>query len=257
MSALTHAAKRLALATGLYRPARWLSTRVRPGKLAAFREEVAFYRSLLPTNALSFDVGANIGDKSEALLTAGARRVIAFEPNRAIVPELRARCGHDPRWTMIEAAIGAGPSLQPFYPRATHGISSMKRDWDGEVVSELEVAVMTLDSAIERWGMPDYCKIDVEGWEFEVLSGLSQPIPLLSFEVHLNDAGVERAKACLGRLVELSHNAYVNVTPAETARFHLAEWRPINGVAEWFPRELRQSLPGDRYGDIYVRTTKR
>jgi len=260
MGYLSHAAKRIALASGLYRPARWLSTRVRSGQLQSFREEVSLYRSLLPADALCFDVGANIGDKSEALLAAGARRVIAFEPNPRVVPELRARFGHDQRWTMIEAAIGRGPSIQTFYANAIHNISSMKRDWSsmqgewgGQVVSELEVVVMTLDAAIDTWGVPDYCKIDVEGWEFEVLSCLTQPIPLVSFEFHLNTAGVERAQTCLRRLAELEPTARINLTPADTSRFHFSEWRSLVDFINWFPGDLRQTLPGPAYGDLFVK----
>src|SRR5688500_504839 len=125
MGTLSQSAKVLALRTGLYRPARWISTRMRPGQLRDFREQVACYRSLLPPNALCFDIGANIGDKSEALLAAGAGRVVAFEPNPGVIAELKARCGHDPRWTMVETAIGSGPPLQTFYPTAWHGSSSM------------------------------------------------------------------------------------------------------------------------------------
>jgi hypothetical protein len=44
------------------------------------------------------------------------------------------------------------------------------------------VNVATLDSLIDEFGVPDYAKIDVEGFDLEVLRGLSRPIPLLSFE---------------------------------------------------------------------------
>jgi FkbM family methyltransferase len=225
---------------------------MRPGQLRDFREQVAFYRSLLPRNALCFDIGANIGDKSEALLAAGAGRVVAFEPNPGVIAELKARCGHDPRWTMVETAIGSGPPLQTFYPTAGHGSSSMNRDWNDKVVSEVQVHVGTLDAAIAMWGVPDYCKIDVEGWEPQVLSGLTQRLPLVSFEFHLDPAGIDRAKACLTRLRELGGKS-VNITPAESARFHFDRWREMGEMLAWFPGDLRQTLPGDPYGDLFVR----
>lgn len=92
-------AKRVSITTGLYRPARWLNRRIRPHLLRALRNDIEFYRSLLSPGALCFDVGANIGDKSEALLQAGAR-VVAFEPNPLVTPELQARCGYHRDWTL-------------------------------------------------------------------------------------------------------------------------------------------------------------
>jgi hypothetical protein len=40
----------------------------------------------------------------------------------------------------------------------------------------------TLDELISAHGSPAFCKIDVEGYEAEVLAALSQPIAALSFE---------------------------------------------------------------------------
>jgi FkbM family methyltransferase len=254
MGTLSFAAKRIALASGLYRPARWLVTRARPKQLRAFREEVAFYRSLLPENALCFDIGANIGDRSEALLASGVGRVVAFEPNPIVAPEIRARCGHDSRWTMIEVAIGRCATSRPFYLAGP--TSSMERAWAGESVPEIKVPVLSLESAVAMWGVPDYCKIDVEGWELEVLSSLAQPIPILSFEFHLDPENVRRTKACLAQILQLTPGARVNVTPAESARFHFTEWRLLEAFAEWFPGDLKDSLPRWRpfYGDIFVRS---
>jgi FkbM family methyltransferase len=246
-------AKRVALATGLYRPARWLSTRLRRRQLETFREEVALFRSLLPPASLCFDVGANIGDISVALLAAGAGRVVAFEPNPAVLPELRARCGHDPRWTLVEAAVGRVAGVQTFYAHLAHGASSLVPQWGGEIASQIQVEVTTLDTAIASFGVPDYCKIDVEGFEQEVLSGLGTRLPLISFEFHLDPSGIARARSCLARLAELT-GGEVNVTPAESARFHFSDWRDLREFMDWFPGDLRQSLPGYPYGDIYVRT---
>ncbi len=72
-------AKRISIATGLYHSARWLSRRIHPHQLRALRDDIELYQSLLPPGVLCFDVGANTGEKAEALLEAGAR-VVAFDP---------------------------------------------------------------------------------------------------------------------------------------------------------------------------------
>lgn len=116
---LSASAKQVSIATGLYRPARWLLRRVRPHKLRAFRADIELYRSLIPRGALCFDVGANIGEKSEAMWEAGAR-VVAFEPNPLVLPELQARCGHRKNWSVVATALGSGAGITTLHARELH-----------------------------------------------------------------------------------------------------------------------------------------
>ena len=48
----------------------------------------------------------------------------------------------------------------------------------------IKVQSITVDSMIERYGMPDLIKIDVEGYEYNVLSGLTQKANDICFEWH-------------------------------------------------------------------------
>ena len=65
----------------------------------------------------------------------------------------------------------------------------------------MTVPVTTLDSLIALYGEPDFCKIDVEGFEKEVFKGLSRPLARLSFEFHAEFLG--ETFACLELLREL------------------------------------------------------
>ncbi len=47
----------------------------------------------------------------------------------------------------------------------------------------MEIETTSLDALIEEFGLPGFCKIDTDGYELNVLAGLSKPIPLLCFEV--------------------------------------------------------------------------
>jgi FkbM family methyltransferase len=245
--------KQMSIATGLYRPMRWLSRKARPTRLRAFLDDVGLYRSLLPPEAVCFDVGANIGEKSEALLRAGAKRVVAFEPNPQVVPELRARCGHWRNWILVEAALGSAPGFATLYTRERHGQSGLREQWDGRITGRCDVPVLTLDMAIQYFGRPFYCKIDVEGWELEVLKGLNQPLPLVSLEFALVEHDIAKTLACLERLNGFGAGE-VNITPAEASSFHFAEWDRLERFRRWFPGDLKRTLPRDIYGDLYVRT---
>jgi hypothetical protein len=229
---LSTAVKNFCISAGIYRPARWLSRRLHPAQLRAYHDDISFYRSLLPSSALCFDVGANIGEKTEAMIKAGAR-VVAFEPSPAALPELQARCGREKGWTLMAAAVGCEAGIKILYATRDSGKSS-------------------LDSSWQTFGKPFYCKIDVEGWELEVLKGLTQSIPLLSFEFHLNEKGIKRTISCLERLLDFGPS-YVNITPAESSSFYLPEWMSVERFLEWFPDDLKEALPGYPYGDIFVK----
>lgn len=243
--------KQLSITTGLYRPARGLFRRVRPARQRAFQGDVELYRALLPAGALCFDVGANTGEKSEALLLAGAARVVAFEPNPAVQAELRARCGRWENWAVVESALGSAPGFATLYERKSTAQSSLLKDWEGIITGACHVPVLTLDAAAEHFGRPFYCKIDVEGWELEVLKGLTRPVPLMSFEFHLNEQDIRKTLACLERLSRFGP-ARVNITPAESSAFHLKEWEALERFLGWFPGDLERTLPGYLYGDIFV-----
>lgn len=243
--------KRASILTGLYRPARWLSRRLRPYQLRALREAVEFFRSVIPAGALCFDVGANIGEKSEALLDAGAR-VVAFEPNPLVLPELLARCRHRPEWSVVQAALGRGPAIATLHAKEHQSLSSLEEGWGaGREVATYSVPVVTLDSAIQFFGTPYFCKIDVEGWELEVFLGLTQPIPLVSFEFHLSERDIKKTLACLERLEQFG-SSQINLTPAESTTLHLGSWMSIEHFLAWFPGDLSHTLPGFQYGDILV-----
>jgi FkbM family methyltransferase len=253
----TVALKQLSIATGLYRPARWCSRQIYATQRQSYREDVELYRALLPRDAVCFDVGANTGAKSEAMLRAGVKRVVAFEPNPEVIPELRARCAGWQNWTLVQAALGSAPGFARLYARELNGQSGLLETWEASspIIATSDVPVLTLDAAIQHFGRPFYCKIDVEGWEREVLCGLSESLPLVSFEFHLIQSNIPQTLACLRRLRHLG-TGEVNITPAEAATLHFERWQPLERFLEWYPGDLRETLPRDIYGDIFVRRTK-
>jgi FkbM family methyltransferase len=210
----------------------------------------------LPPAALCFDVGANIGDKSEALLEAGAR-VIAFEPNPEVWPELIARCGAHPNWSLVRSALGSTAAVATLYRRKSSGESGFIEQWESVTVGAVDVPLITLDAAVRHFGTPQYCKIDVEGWELEVLSGLSVPLQLISFEFHLTDADLAKTHGCLERLGELG-DFEANLTPAETLRFQWPQWVPLRSLLDdsVLPEVFGRSIEGLEYGDVFVRQTR-
>jgi hypothetical protein len=71
------------------------------------------------------------------------------------------------------------------------------REWDDTSVGD--VNVVTLDSLIKEYGTPDYIKVDVEGFDLEVLTGLSSQISLISFEFNTQEGLIEISAECIAR----------------------------------------------------------
>jgi FkbM family methyltransferase len=243
--------KRAAISSGIYIPVRFLYRHLlNREQLRRFRRDTAFFSQMVEAGSLCFDVGANIGEKAEALLYAGAR-VVAFEPQPDCVSELQARCGHRPQFTARQAALGSQVGEATLYIHSSHTSTSLAPEWQGGSEHSIRVQVTTLDRAIGEFGMPSFCKIDVEGWELEVLKGLTRPIPLISFEYHQIEGGLEKVVACLDHLGHLS-GLSINITPSENLEFAFPEWCSREEFLSRFPSEFR-GRHQFFYGDIFVR----
>ncbi len=251
MFSLKKSLKHISMSCGLYGPLHRLYRQLldKDG-LRQFQDNVALYAPFISPGDLCFDVGSNIGEKTEVFLKLGAR-VVAFEPQPYCARETTARCGPNRRLTTVEAAIGAVPGKLPMYVGNNTQVSSLISDWAQDAQRVIQVPVMTLDQAIDHYGLPKFCKIDVEGYEMEVLRGLSHPIPFLTIEYHLNEKDVRKTIDCvdyLSRFGELS----INVCLGEETSFHWPHWIEYNSFQEYFPsRAPRTSTCG--YGDLFVR----
>ena len=216
-----------------------------------------FYRMFLRPGSLGFDIGAHLGSRSRAFLDLGAR-VIALEPQPACAAYLRRRWQGEPRFTLIPKAVGAqagsaslhinrlNPTISTLSPagwRSAMAAAAIQRErWEDRV----DVEVTTLDRLIDDCGRPDFCKIDVEGYEAQALAGLSHPIPALSFEFISFDAG--GAAACLRRLAALGRYRF-NWSLRERLRLESPEWVSASRVEQM----IAGLGPAVVSGDIYAR----
>lgn len=226
--------------------------RARPWRMAALAR---FYRTIVGPGDLAFDIGAHAGNRTRALIRAGAR-VVALEPQAAFHAFLARDLPGGA--TLVRAAAGARPgearlavsrlhptlaSLAPGFAARMAGAAGFEHvTWDAAET----VRVTTLDALIEAHGAPRFVKIDVEGFEAEVLRGLSRPVPWIAFE-HL-PAAPDVAAACIDRLAALGPYRF-NLVAGERLAFLLERWTDADGLRA----ALAARAPDGGSGDVYAR----
>lgn len=227
----------------------------RPGRQRGLQE---LYAPLVEEGDLVFDIGAHLGDRTMAFVGLGAR-VVAFEPQPLIARWLRRVVREHGRVTIREEAVGRERGTARLaVSQRTPTVSTLSARWQERVAEgnpgfervrwdqAVEVPVVTLDELIETYGMPRFCKIDVEGHEPEVLAGLSSALPALSVEFVPGD--LSATMACIKRLTQLGRYEY-NVVVGERRAFEWARWQEPETVIVW----LSEGASGSRSGDVYAR----
>jgi FkbM family methyltransferase len=225
-----------------------------PLKLRRMRR---FYAQFIGPGDLCFDVGAHVGNRLLVWTQLGAR-VIGIEPQPLCLALLRRWYGHNPQVTLVEEAVGATPGTQTLWVSgATPTVTTLSREWIAAVQQvdsfagvswdgAVTVAVTTLDDLVARHGVPAFCKIDVEGYELEVLRGLARPLPALSFEYV--PAARDMAVGCVERLEHLGEYEY-NWSIGEQHRWQCSQWQSAAHTQDF----LTGLAADDRSGDIYAR----
>ncbi|MGH7118514.1 MAG: FkbM family methyltransferase [Acetobacteraceae bacterium] len=240
--------KSLAITAGVYRHMRLAQRTLRRAYRRRHQGNLTLYSQFLQRGDLAIDVGANIGEKTEALLILGAK-VISLEPQPALVREIKARCGHfGDKLRVIQAAVGDHEGTAELHLRQSSGIASLLEDWEGTPTGVIDVPLTTLDRIIAKHGIPRLCKVDVEGAELQVLRGLSHRIPLMTLEYHTDERCAALARECIARLSELG-TIEINATGEEEASMIFPRWLSAAVFMEAFPGITHPHY----YGDLLVR----
>ncbi len=219
-----------------------------------------FYADFVRPGEWVFDVGAHIGSRTRTFLELGAQ-VVSVEPQNECARSLFVHFYKNPRFHLVNKALGAQDGRAELYNnKARNSCATLSRSWiersavrqgiwqESMWMEPSMVAVTTLDQLIAEFGRPCFAKIDVEGYEYPVIQGLSQCIPALSLEFHtLYLEPVWQSLDYLTRFGEM----HLNYAVAEKFEWMLPEWVSLREMTT-----ILQGIPINspiRYGDVYVR----
>ena len=169
---------------------------------------------------LIFDIGCNTGEfYSKCFEAYPGCKVIAIDANKDLIANASLR----ENLILVHSLVSNKKEEVDFYiDHYQTGISTASEDYMGSSrfakgskhlkpysgcwTRPVKVLSTTLDDLIEQYGSPDYIKIDVEGYEYEVLQGLSKKQNIISFEWH--EEGLDVLNNCVNHLLGLGYEKF-------------------------------------------------
>jgi FkbM family methyltransferase len=218
-------------------------------------ERKEFYGQFLKAGDLCFDVGANKGNRSVIFLELGAK-VVAVEPQKECYEHLIKRFGNTIE--LVKKGLGEKESTATMYVSGSTLISSFSKDHVDMMQEDrfkgadwgdtIDIEMTTMDVLIEKYGTPNFCKIDVEGYEYDVLKGLSKPLKALSLE-YIVPENTQVLVDCLKHLSSLG-NIECNFSYGESMKFNMPNWKSGQEMIDYVqtPEFIATS-----YGDVYIK----
>lgn len=235
----------------LYEKLIYLSPYYRKERKENQQRLVNFYSQFIKPNDLCFDVGAYRGSRTDIFLKLGAK-VVAVEPQPKCISYLKNKFAKEKKFRLVEKGLSDKKgNLTLFICEEADGLSTFYDRWEevfpGYKWNRKEIVpVTTLDDLIREFGIPVFCKIDVEGYEIAVLKGLSQPISYLSFE--FTKKTPDKTKICLEHLKSLGYQRF-NFHFGEPGELFYQNWVKAEEVI----KEIESSGSDILGGDIYAK----
>jgi FkbM family methyltransferase len=223
-------------------------------------KRAAFYKEFVSPGDLVFDVGANRGNRAKVFCKLGAR-VVAFEPQLDCYHFLRGMFAGEKSVRLVNQALGRAEGVTEMLIADADTISSLSPEWVEAVQRsgrfsqhkwdrKQQVTITTLDAAIRDFGTPSFIKIDVEGYESEVLSGLSTPVKCVAVE--FVPECVQNTMKCIDHLSSLSA-VEAKLSLGESMEFETPSWLSADEIKRVLNDHVANA-DHTTFGDVYIRS---
>jgi FkbM family methyltransferase len=217
---------------------------------------------------LIFDIGTNEGEWTQTMLSKDPScKFVCVEPQEQLVSTLNFKFSTLVTLGKVKIynkAVSDEEGTINLYPASDHSIATTSEDFrnnscfaasekmiNGKMFKDhysysdpIQVETITLDRLIEENGIPDLLKLDVEGHEYEALLGLTQKVPLVTFEWHepLRDKVIKSVE----HLSTLGFTQFSTEMWYNSLQYHdneITDYKTLEEFVSWFNDYLDQEVP--------------
>ena len=195
-------------------------------------------------NDLIYDVGVNDGTDSAYYLWRGYR-VLGIEASPVLAEKLREKFEpeiREGRYTLLEVGVADDDGTAEFWMSDVTEWSSFNKSIasrDGTPHRAVQIATRRFSSIVEEFGVPLYCKVDIEGNDRCCVRGFTSHTapPYLSIEMSHKDGGVD-----LDLLDSLGYRQFKIISQVTRAQ-PVPSLMRIDGLLTGFPKKaLRAAI---------------
>lgn len=198
---------------------------------------------------LALDIGSFTGDSVVGIQSMGYKHIVCIEPDPHNFDKLKSNYGKNATITLIKKAVSdkSEEIIKLCSTRNLPFLNSLDPKWLTKTrhnqfyrpnqYEEVDVETITIPDIIELVGKsPDYIKIDVEGWEKQVIRCIKEKPELVSFEwiserlddnlsciSMLRDLGFSKFYICMGEELPLEIDEVYNYERCAIKFFELKE----------------------------------
>lgn len=206
---------------------------------------------------IAFDIGANIGQTVDELLP-NYDKIICFEPNPSLVTIIKDKFFNNDKITIEELGLSDKIETKKFNISNSHVVSIFSEDWINNSRftnvynwdTSIDVKTTTLDEVIDKYGIPYFIKIDVEGYEYEVIKGLTKLLENTYFAFEWAEEQYLIVNKTIKYLKELGYNNFTYTYQDSLLTLENISW------SKWEDLTIHNDIKEDRkekWGMIYFK----
>jgi len=178
------------------------------------KKELKLCEKYINENSIVIDIGANIGIHSiyfSKIATKG--KVLSIEPQVTIYPTLLKNISTFDNIIPLNIAIDSKMKISEFFITDDNAYSSLKDTRRKKMLQIKQVITLPFDALINLFEKIDFIKIDVEGFEKNVLLSMNNILtkdkPTLFIEIYKGENSNPDPEGTIRLLTDMGYKAYI------------------------------------------------
>jgi len=176
--------------------------------------ELNLCKKFIKNDSTIIDIGANIGVHSIYFSEIASNgKVLSIEPQVTIYPVLLQNISKYDNIIPLNVAVDTDLKISSFFIADDNAYSSLKDTKRKKILNVKQVVTLPFDLIIDLFDKVDFIKIDVEGYEKNVLSSMKKILlrdkPVLFVEIYQGINSNEDPMGTVEILIDMGYQAYI------------------------------------------------